>query len=794
MQIDKNKNRSDVKMNAKQKMLLIKIVFLISCSFVFVVEASADIPMFSDDFNDGVINSSKWIVSGDGITEADGMLCVFRDTEDDMVRINDSFNNSFFEMELSIKLDQISWQDMFHGISLLDSEGNGISFGFCQYGTFYQAICTPHSTSYYYGSSFQSNKWYRWKIVKLGEQVYIYVDDEQEFSSSVSHIKGDIFISLPGLYTDGNGGAGGAGTKSYTDYLTVIYKEFVHPEAQFIADKPGVPVGAIVKFTDLSTGPPTSWSWNFGDGQTSAEQNPSHVYTATGTYTVSLTATNPMGSDAEAKNITVNPLVNVVWVDDDYTPDGFNDGHTWGYDAFAKIQNGIDAVTSPGTVHVAAGTYTPIRPGEYKGNILIDNKNDISLQGSGAPITIIQGDHSTCAIWVVNSANIVIKNFTITNGGQLLHDEGGGIHAIGSILTVESCIITNNEAVNGGGVRGEQGSNVTIVNSIIANNRAGNHKGAVASDGLITSSTIINNVGTYDGQGGVGGHVDGLIVKNSIVWGNGDDIIPAGTWPYVPTIVTYSDIEDGDLGEGNICADPMFVDVAGSDYHLQSTQGSYHGGAWTPDANISPCIDAGDPTSPYDNEPEPNGNRINMGAYGSTNQASKSPMATPYVVSCDDSGTEQNTFDLSEDVYCFGGNLPASTSVDIYVVYNKDDWEGGDELSDVSGGYETETTGDDGSISTTQLWCSPLTQGSYDIVVDTNRDGEWNEGEPIDSWITHNGDWRNKWIGKDSEGGTTVTTNELQEAIHHWLDDIPVRDHIMSTADLQEIISVWLSG
>ncbi|KAF5424049.1 MAG: hypothetical protein C5S41_05900, partial [Candidatus Methanomarinus sp.] len=52
MQIDKNKNRSDVKMNAKQKMLLIKIVFLISCSFVFVVEASADIPMFSDDFND----------------------------------------------------------------------------------------------------------------------------------------------------------------------------------------------------------------------------------------------------------------------------------------------------------------------------------------------------------------------------------------------------------------------------------------------------------------------------------------------------------------------------------------------------------------------------------------------------------------------------------------------------------------------------------------------------------------------------------------------------------------------
>ncbi len=60
--------------------------------------------------------------------------------------------------------------------------------------------------------------------------------------------------------------------------------------------------------------------------------------------------------------------------------------------------------------------------------------------------------------------------------------------------------------------------------------------------------------------------------------------------------------------------------------------------------------------------------------------------------------------------------------------------------------------------------------------------------------ITQNGDWRNEWMGEDSEEGTAVTTNELQEAIHHWLDDMPVREHIMSTADLQEIISVWLSG
>ncbi len=75
----------------------------------------------------------------------------------------------------------------------------------------------------------------------------------------------------------------------------------------------GTPVSGVapltVVFTDLSTGSPTSWSWNFGDGGTSTSQNPSHVYSAAGTYTVTLTATNACGSDAEVKSsyITVTP-------------------------------------------------------------------------------------------------------------------------------------------------------------------------------------------------------------------------------------------------------------------------------------------------------------------------------------------------------------------------------------------------------------------------------------------------------------------------------------------------------
>jgi PKD repeat protein len=71
-----------------------------------------------------------------------------------------------------------------------------------------------------------------------------------------------------------------------------------------------------VHFTDLSTGVPTGWEWNFGDGSAhSFAQNPIHTYTQpnTGntaiTYTVSLTVTNAMGSDAETKTgyVTVYP-------------------------------------------------------------------------------------------------------------------------------------------------------------------------------------------------------------------------------------------------------------------------------------------------------------------------------------------------------------------------------------------------------------------------------------------------------------------------------------------------------
>ena len=52
-----------------------------------------------------------------------------------------------------------------------------------------------------------------------------------------------------------------------------------------------------VQFADISTGLPSSWSWDFGDGSTSTEQNPSHIYVAPGTYSISLTVCNDNGCD-----------------------------------------------------------------------------------------------------------------------------------------------------------------------------------------------------------------------------------------------------------------------------------------------------------------------------------------------------------------------------------------------------------------------------------------------------------------------------------------------------------------
>jgi PKD repeat protein len=107
----------------------------------------------------------------------------------------------------------------------------------------------------------------------------------------------------------------GSDTETKTDYITV--DPCIAPTAEFVGSPTAGDAPLTVDFTDQSTGNPTSWDWDFGDGGTSTAQNPSHTYTMAGTYTVALTATNTCGSDTETKvdYITVTePSVNEMHV------------------------------------------------------------------------------------------------------------------------------------------------------------------------------------------------------------------------------------------------------------------------------------------------------------------------------------------------------------------------------------------------------------------------------------------------------------------------------------------------
>ncbi len=79
----------------------------------------------------------------------------------------------------------------------------------------------------------------------------------------------------------------------------------IPPNTNFIASTTNTCSGQVT-FTDVSANTPTSWAWDFGDGATSTIQNPSHTYTTTGQFTVTLIATNAFGANTEIKNNYIN--------------------------------------------------------------------------------------------------------------------------------------------------------------------------------------------------------------------------------------------------------------------------------------------------------------------------------------------------------------------------------------------------------------------------------------------------------------------------------------------------------
>ncbi|MFO7880243.1 MAG: PKD domain-containing protein [Bacteroidales bacterium] len=92
-----------------------------------------------------------------------------------------------------------------------------------------------------------------------------------------------------------------------------VSTELLPPVTGFTADVTEGCAPLTVAFTDTSTNNPVSWSWDFADGSTSSDQNPTNTFTDPGTYTVELSASNADGSDSETMTITVydNPVVDL---------------------------------------------------------------------------------------------------------------------------------------------------------------------------------------------------------------------------------------------------------------------------------------------------------------------------------------------------------------------------------------------------------------------------------------------------------------------------------------------------
>ena len=189
---------------------------------------------------------------------------------------------------------------------------------------------------------------------------------------------------------------------------------------------------------------------------------------------------------------------------------------------------------------------------------------------------------------------------------------------------------------------------------------------------LIENNTIVNTLGSAIRLGGDVGfnshwdHVKGLTatIRNNIITHSTNDASSA------QKLLIYGvDIAEGnsavceynnvwknqtgnykgcDVGAGSISEDPHFQSIRlgdafhntndlTADFHLKSTMGRYENGTWRTDALNSISINAGDPKSIYHNEPNTNGDRINMGAYGNTPYASKGIDSPPVA----DAGKDQ---------------------------------------------------------------------------------------------------------------------------------------------------------
>lgn len=215
-------------------------------------------------------------------------------------------------------------------------------------------------------------------------------------------------------------------------------------------------------------------------------------------------------------------------------------------------------------------------------------------------------------------------------------------------------VFTDNLAGVGGAVFVDDGASITMSHDLVYRNRSYLENGvarggAIYVDGLGGPSqgstfvadhvTVASNALDPGGKPAAATRGVGVFVENyskatfanSIFWNNGGDTLFADGTSVIA--VSYA-VSPSACAGGGACTigagvfeppDVHFVDDAAGDFHVRSTAGHFDKGAWVVDAVTSPAIDKADPASGAGDEAAPNGGRANLGAYGRTSEASKSP-------------------------------------------------------------------------------------------------------------------------------------------------------------------------
>lgn len=280
----------------------------------------------------------------------------------------------------------------------------------------------------------------------------------------------------------------------------------------------------------------------------------------------------------------------------------------------ATIQAAIAAASN--------GTTILVLPGTYVENLDLLGKQLVIESVAGPAQTTVDGSAGNNTVVFAGSGEPVgtrINGFRLRGGnGRPFPSSygsdyyGGGAYVgTGSFLRLENCHIVDNALNTGtfaGGVySGGQGARAEVHGCLIHNNRAWASGGATLSDGygtmLVERCTVTGNSASswaFGHQGGISAANHGsVVVKDSIVWGNAGYQIAAFGAPYnvgTSLTATWSTVQGGYSGTGNLSGDPRFVAAATGDMRLTAA---------------SPCIDAGDPASPLD----PDNTRADQGCF-----------------------------------------------------------------------------------------------------------------------------------------------------------------------------------